>query len=200
MLVLDLDGTVYPQDSALTDMIDTRTAAFFLERAGLDTPELTALEVERPSVLDALDHLGLSRFDWARAVYADLPYTEILRPDPRLRAALVRVQVPRVVVTLAPATYARGVLAALGITELVDDLHSVFDSADVVKDRVYAKLIASQGEAANTFVIGDNPRLDLAPAAGYGCRCVLVGRTRRPQPYPTYITLMDALASISAGI
>lgn len=199
MLILDLDGTMYPKDSVLNGIIDARTAAFFLERAGLDTRELAALEVERPSVLAALDHRGLSRFQWARAVYADLPYTEILHPDPRLRTALARVQGPRVVVTLAPSTHARSVLAALGITELVDELHSVFDDTQAVKDGTYAKLLASQDSTVNVVVIGDNPALDLAPAAGYGWHCVLVGSTRGPQPYPTYATLIDALASLGTG-
>jgi FMN phosphatase YigB (HAD superfamily) len=200
MLILDLDGTVYPQDSALTEIIDTRTAAFFLDCAGLGARELAALEQERPSVLDALNHLGIAQALWARAVYANLPYTEILRHDARLRTALARIQIPRIVVTMAPATHAWRVLAALGITEVIDEIHSVFDSPDVVKDHVYAKLIAGQGVAAQNFAIGDNPRLDLKPAAGYGCHCLLVGRTQPPQLYPTYATLTDALASTGAGI
>ncbi|WP_407916758.1 HAD family hydrolase [Kitasatospora sp. NE20-6] len=194
-LVLDLDGTVYPADGPVTAAIDARTTDFLLRHTGLGAGELAALERERPSILDALDHLGIPRDHWARAVHGGLEYTGLLRPDPGLRAALARVRARRVVVTLAPATHARSVLAALGLTDLVDDLFSVFDTADAYKDRVYAELAADQGGGARILVVGDNPRLDLDPAAAHGCGCLLVGRPRGPQRYPAYATLPDALTS-----
>src|SRR5262249_8002358 len=161
---------------------------------GLGTGDLAALEAERPSILDALAYLGIPRDRWARAVYTDLRYAGFLRPDRRLACALARVRARRIVLTLAPAAHARRVLADLGLTGLVDDLHSVFDTVETVKDRAYAKLPAD-GEADRIVVVGDDPRLDLEPAAAHGCRCFLVGRHQPPQPYPTYATLLDALAS-----
>ncbi|MGO4612999.1 HAD family hydrolase [Nocardia sp. 2YAB30] len=197
-LVLDLDSTIYPADTALTTLIDARTTAFLQRNSGLTTAELAVLEAERPSILDALDKLGIPRRRWAESVYTDLPYTQVLHPHPELQSALARCQTRRVVVTLAPSAHAASVLAALGVAELIDDLHSVFDSADSVKDGIYGALFANDVDPKQSVVIGDNPLLDLEPAAALGCRCLLVGQPRVSQPYPTFASLLDALTHISA--
>jgi FMN phosphatase YigB (HAD superfamily) len=196
VLVLDLDGTLYPAANRLTELVDTRTEAFLAEWAGLNPGELTALELERPSIFDALDHLGISRDRWARAIYTGLPYTEFLRPDSVLRSVLAGVPARRIVVTMAPARHAQDVVAALGLTEMIDGLYSVFDSPYMSKDHIYAGLIGD-GDPADFLVMGDNPRLDLDPAAALRCRCLLVGEPQPSRLYPTYPTLLAALAAIA---
>jgi putative hydrolase of the HAD superfamily len=203
VLILDLDGTVYPADSGLATMVDTRTATFLKEQTGLDDVSLAAVESRYPSVLDGLSYLGIARDRWVRAVYENLPYDRLLHPDQGLKAVLARVPCRRVVVTLAPAGHAREVLARLGLTGLIQEVHSVCCSTESVKSRAYADLAASRARgqdpdrAEHMVVVGDNPRLDLDPAKPYGWTCLLVGRGPVSTPYPAFTTLVDALAGLT---
>lgn len=91
LIILDLDGTCYPSDSALTRIIDTRTTEFLTWHAGLTPRQLTEMEERTPSILEALALLGLPRQQWASTTYRAIPYRQLLRPDPRLIRALSRV-------------------------------------------------------------------------------------------------------------
>ncbi|MGQ4601113.1 HAD family hydrolase [Nocardia sp. R6R-6] len=195
LIILDLDGTCYPSDTALTRIIDTRTTEFLTRRAGLTPVQLTEMEEQTPSILEALARLGLPRHQWAHAVYRAIPYRQLLRPDPALVRALSRVAARRVVVTMAPKQHAIAVLAALELSGLVDDTISVFEAGHTDKRDIYRSLVETYG-ASTTTVIGDNADLDLEPAAALGCGCAHIHPRHHAGLFPVYRDLLQALSAL----
>lgn len=195
LIILDLDETCYPSDTALTRMIDARTTEFLFRRGGLNPAELTEMEERIPSILAALALLGIPRKQWADAVYRAIPYRELLRPDHASARILSGVSAHRVVVTMAPQAHAIAVLEALGLTTMIEDTVSVYDAGHCDKQGIYRDLIEKHG-ASTTTVLGDNVALDLAPAAALGCRCVQIHPRQLAGPYPIYRDLPQALSSL----
>lgn len=191
-VILDLDGTVYSAGTSFGRELDAQVEAFLLRRSGWSLKRLLALEEAEPSVLGALDLLGISRDEWTRAVYAELPYDR-LQPDPQLRALLVERFLERVVVTLSPAAHARRVLDRLGLGDVVDAVYSVCDLGGTTKHDVYAKIVGRQGRPAEILVVGDHPILDLVPAAELGCVCRLVSQKAGDDFFSRYPSVVEAL-------
>lgn len=195
LIILDLDGTCYPSDSALTRIIDTRTTEFLTRRGSLTPMQLTAMEEQTPSILEALARLGLPRQQWASAVYRAMPYRQLLRRDPALVRALSRMAARRVVVTMAPEQHAAAVLEALGLTGVIDDTISVFEVGHTDKRVIYRSLVETYG-ASTTTVLGDNVALDLEPAAALGCGCAHIHPRHHAGPFPVYRDLLQALSAL----
>ncbi|MEU6191416.1 HAD family hydrolase [Nocardia sp. NPDC047038] len=195
LIILDLDGTCYPSDSALTRIIDTRTTEFLTRHAGLTPTQLSEMEERTPSILEALARLGLPRQLWASVTYRAIPYRELLRRDPRLIRALSRVAARRVVVTMAPEQHAIAVLEALGLTGVVDDAISVFETGHTDKRVIYRSLVETYG-ASTTTVLGDNVALDLEPAAVLGCGCAHIHPRPHHGPFHVYRDLLQALSTL----
>ncbi|MFJ2834274.1 HAD family hydrolase [Nocardia sp. NPDC087230] len=197
LIILDLDGTCYPRDSALTRIIDDRTTTFLVKRAGVEPADLDAMERRNPSILEALDLLGIPRRQWADAVYQDLPYRRLLHPDPALALALSRIGGPRILVTMAPGRHAIEVLDALGLAAMIDRTISVCDNEfHTDKHEIYRELVADFG-ATEATVFGDNVALDLDPASALGCVCVHIDPGGgRGGAYPVYPDLARALVAL----
>ncbi|MEU4651687.1 HAD family hydrolase [Nocardia fluminea] len=195
LIIFDLDGTCYPQDSALTRIIDERTTEFLLNRAGLTSAELAAMEDRTPSILKALALLDIPRVQWATAVYEAVPYQQLLRQDPALNRALSRIAAHRIVVTMAPQRHALAVLGALGLTAAIDNTISVYESDHTDKHDIYQALVKEYG-ASRTTVVGDNEALDLDPAAALGCGCAHIDPRGRSGAYPVFRDLAQALVAL----
>lgn len=196
LTILDLDGTCYPRDSALTRIVDARTTEFLLRRTGLAPAELARMEERTPSILEALNHLGIPRRQWAEAVYRAMPYQQLLQPDPELTHALSSLAAIRVVVTMAPQQHAMTVLEALGLTAAIDHTISVFETNYTDKQDIY-RALTEKYVPSRTTVFGDNAALDLDPAAALGCECVHIDPQCRSGPYPVYQDLLHAVAARS---
>ncbi|PKV80475.1 HAD family hydrolase [Nocardia fluminea] len=195
LIILDLDGTCYPSNSALTRIVDERTAEFLLNRAGLTSAELASMEERTPSILKALALLGIPRVEWATAVYEAVPYQQLLSPDPSLNRALSRIAAHRIVVTMAPHRHAIAVLGALGLTAAIDNTISVYETDHTDKHDIYQALVKEYG-ASRTTAVGDNAALDLDPAAALRCECAHIDPRGRSGAYPVFRDLAQALAAL----
>lgn len=195
LIILDLDGTCYPSSSALTRIVDERTAEFLLNRAGLTRVELAAMEERTPSILKALALLDIPRVQWATAVYEAVPYQQLLSRDPALTRALSRIAAHRIIVTMAPQRHASAVLGALGLTAAIDHTISVYETDHTDKHDIYRALVEEYG-ASRTTAVGDNTALDLDPAAALGCGCAHIDPRGRSGAYPVFRDLAEALVAL----
>jgi putative hydrolase of the HAD superfamily len=185
--LFDLDNTLYAQDAVLpdaetmvTDEVQRvpglpRDEAYelqkrYLEEHGLTLRGLMLHHDVDPQAFNALFH--------------DLPLVG-LSEDPRLAAALRRLPGRRLIFTNADDVHAERVLAALGLTELFDDIFHIVAAEFHPKPshEAFARLMSAHAiDPARTAFFEDRA-MNLAPAADLGMTTVLVGRGAAPAPY-----------------
>ena len=121
-ILLDLDGTLYPEAVGLWPAIKARIGRYLTERLGFPPAEAQRLRQEYVrrygTTLRGLQlHHGVDPREFLAYVH-DLPIEDILRPDPRLRAALERLPQRKWVFTNADEPHTWRVLRRLGVDDL----------------------------------------------------------------------------------
>jgi len=196
-LLLDLDGTLYPEAVGLWPAIKERIGRYLTERLGLSPVEAQRLRREYVqrygTTLRGLQlHHGVDPQDFLAFVH-DLPIEEMLQPDPRLRAILEAVPQPKWVFTNADEPHTWRVLRRLGIDDLfagVIDLVAT-DFHPKPHPHAFAVALARLGHppARSVAVLDDLPRNTRA-ARRLGFLSVLVG-SEPAQPDDAHFFLPD---------
>jgi len=124
VLLLDLDETLYPRGNGVLARIDARINSFMTDRLGIAEADVNA---ERVRLRDRFGTTmrGLSEsFTLDLDDYLDhchgVDLSDLLAPDPALRALLARIPARKAVLTNAPRAHAAQVLGLLGVAELIE--------------------------------------------------------------------------------
>ena len=118
--IFDLDDTLYPPESQFMGLIQQRINDYVVRTAGL--PAEQAMTVQKgylrdygTSLAGLMAHYKIDPHDFLAEVH-DVPL-DVLTPDPGLRAALERLEGPRIVFTNGSMAHARRVVEKLKIRE-----------------------------------------------------------------------------------
>ena len=174
-LLLDLDGTLYPNAPRLWPAIQRRILRYMVERLGL-TPETAQALRQRyvatygPTLRGLQRHHGVDPHDFLHFVH-DIPLTRYLQPDPRLRDTLQALPQTKWVFTNADAPHTQRVLRLLGVDDLfqgVIDLVAM-DFYPKPHPHAFATALAHLGHPppSQVAVVDDLPR-NLRPARARG--------------------------------
>ena len=178
--IFDLDDTLYPPESQFMGLIQQRINDYVVRTSGLPADE--ALSVQKSYLRDygtslagLMAHHRIDPADFLHEVH-DVPL-DLLQPDPGLRAALKRLQGPRVVFTNGSTAHARRVVEKLELADLFDGLFSLEDADLIPKPdpRTFARMAERFGvDPASAAFFEDTVR-NLQPAHALGMTTVLVG-------------------------
>jgi putative hydrolase of the HAD superfamily len=178
--IFDLDDTLYPPESQFMGLIQQRINDYVVRTSGLPAEE--ALTVQKgylrdygTSLAGLMAHHRIDPADFLHEVH-DVPLDR-LTPDPGLRAALQRLEGPRVVFTNGSAAHARRVVEKLELADLFDGLFSLEDADLIPKPdpRTFARMADRFGvDPASAAFFEDTVR-NLKPARDLGMTTVLVG-------------------------
>ncbi len=110
--------------------IDAAMTDYVMRRTGLDEAGASALRVHYwrrygATLLGMIRHHDVDPHEFLRDTHRFPDLHALVGRDPRLAQLLRRLPGRKIVVTNAPADYARGVIAALGIAPLLDGLVSI---------------------------------------------------------------------------
>ena len=195
-LLLDLDGTLYPDQVGLWAAIKERIGRYLVERLGFSPAEAQALRAEYVrrygTTLRGLQlHHGVEPRDFLDYVH-DLPLEDFLQPDPRLRAALLALPQPKWVFTNADQSHTWRVLHILGVADLFAGVIDLLDTEFHPKPDPHAFAVALQrlGDPPpeQVAVVDDLPRNTRA-ARQLGFFTVLIAP--QPDPEAAHLTLPD---------
>jgi putative hydrolase of the HAD superfamily len=131
VLLLDLDETLYPRGNGVLRRIDRRINSFMIERLGIAPEEVDG---ERLRLRDRfgttmrglVERYELDTDEYLRHCHG-VDLSDLLRPDPRLRALLRRLPVRKAVLTNAPRAHADQVLRLLGVADLLEQVIALED-------------------------------------------------------------------------
>lgn len=187
--IFDLDDTLYPPESQFMGLIQQRINDYVVRAAGLPAPE--ALVVQKSYLRDygtslagLMAHYKIDPHDFLEEVH-DVPL-DVLTPDPGLRAALERLDGPRIVFTNGSMAHARRVVEKLELADLFDGLFSLEDADLIPKPdpRTFARMTERFGVDAASAAFFEDTARNLQPAKAIGMTTVLVGAAAHQNDAP----------------
>lgn len=188
LFIFDLDNTLYPPEVNLWRIVDARIERFVQERLEVDPDD--ARKIRKDFLREFGTTLrGLMRYhDVSPAEYLeyvhDVPIPEIVHPRPGLRRMLSGLPGSCVVFTNGSDSYARRVLAALGVLDLMDGIYGIEFMEYIAKPSPYpyTKLLRATGVRAEASLFCEDVRENLLPARELGMFTVWVGGREETSP------------------
>jgi putative hydrolase of the HAD superfamily len=128
--LLDLDNTLHDALPSIMPRINRAMTDYVMKRTGLPEADASALRVSYwrrygATLLGMIRHHDVDPHEFLHETHPFPDLHALVRRDLRLAHLLRRLPGRKVVVTNAPARYAAGVIAGLGIKPLLDGLVSV---------------------------------------------------------------------------
>jgi HAD superfamily hydrolase (TIGR01549 family) len=179
-LIFDLDGTLYPRENTLYRSMSSMIRQWFqrqLATHDTDMDEYYAwLQRSYPNAFEAIEQLGLSIAAYHAEVFDKLEPDKHLTEDINLREMLHSLSGTKFVVTQSSHGHAVRVLNALGVYSCFSDIYvRNVNWHTCRKLDAYNAIILREGlEPSTTFVIGDNPIVDLHAAFAAGYQCIAI--------------------------
>lgn len=178
VLLLDLDETLYPRGNGVLRRIDGRINSFMTDRLGIDPATVDAERAELcarwgTTMRGLLESFALDIDDYLAHCHG-VDLSDLLAPDPRLRALLERLPLRKAVLTNAPRRHARQVLDLLGIADLMERVFALEDIGYVPKPApsAFATATAELGVEPGACVFVDDMLASVRAAAGHGLHAV----------------------------
>ncbi|WP_374386423.1 pyrimidine 5'-nucleotidase [Sandaracinobacter sp.] len=171
--LFDMDNSLYQASVNLFAQIDRKMEAYVGQLLGLGRDEARALQKryfhEHGTTLKGLmlSH-QVDPYHFLSFVH-DID-TSVLDPNPRLRAALMKLPGRRIIFTNGDRPYAERVLGAIGILDCFEDIHDIhaMDYHPKPDPRAYSGLCAAHGvDPARAFFVDDMAH-NLKPAHALG--------------------------------
>jgi putative hydrolase of the HAD superfamily len=188
LFIFDLDNTLYPPEVSLWRIVDARIERYVQEKLGVDPAAAKHVRKsflkEFGTTLRGLMHYhGVPPVEYLEFVH-DVPIPEIVPPRPDLRRMLSGLPGRRVVFTNGSESYARRVLDALGVSDLMEGVYGIEFMEYIAKPSPYpyTKLLQATGATASASLFCEDVRENLVPARELGMFTVWVGGREESSP------------------
>ncbi len=173
--VFDLDNTLYPPESDLFGQVNQRIHSYIRDFLGVDQAEADRLkstyyEAYGSSMRGLMLHHGLEPDEFLAYVH-DIELSP-LRPNPRMREAILRLGGRRLIFTTASQPYIGRVLERLGLEGLFEEIFDI-RSADYrpkPHQATYEAFLKSHDVTPERSVFFEDSARNLPPAAALGMR------------------------------
>ena len=178
--IFDLDNTLYPPSARLFDQIEVKMTAYVARALGVTPAEADRLRATYwrdygTTLAGLMDRHGIEPMAYLADVH-DISF-DVLTPAPDLAERIAGLPGRKLVFTNGDAPYARKVLAARGLSEVLGEVWGV-EHADFIpkpEARAYDKVLGDAGiDPTAAAMFEDDPRNLVVPHR-LGMRTVLVG-------------------------
>ena len=185
----DLDGTLYPNDNGLWEVIGSRMNLYIVERIGI--PEDNVSELRRNyyqkygTTLRGLQIHHQVNPDEYLAFVHDLPLEDYLHPQPALRELLRGLPQNRWIFTNADSDHAFRVLSIQGLADCFEGIIDIRMTNFVCKPdpEAFLRAITIAGNPNKTdCIMADDSVRNLLTANGIGFATILVGESSESNP------------------
>lgn len=181
-LLLDLDGTVYPQNNGIWEEIATRMEQFMHDKLNLPSTEISSIRQEYyqkfGTTLSGLRHnYQVNEEEYLKYVH-DIPLHHYLAPDIKLRKLLSNLPMQKWIFTNSDKPHAERVLNALNIKDLFEGILDIthFNYLNKPNEKVYKMVLEAIGSPyPDECVFADDSPKNLFPAKQLGMTTILVG-------------------------
>ncbi len=188
LFIFDLDNTLYPPEVKLWRIVDARIERYVQEKLAVDPEEARRIRKEflrefGTTLRGLMRHHDVAPGEYLEYVH-DVPIPEIVPGRPELREMLSGLPGRKVVFTNGSESYARRVLAALGISDSMDGVYGIEFMEYIAKPSPYPyeKLLRVTGARAEESLFCEDMRENLLPARDLGMFTVWVGGREENSP------------------
>lgn len=184
VLLIDLDDTLYPAESGVLRRLDQRINRYLCEVLAVPADEVDTLRQRLRDDHGTTLHGLLARHAIDRDHYLQFVHDEdlsdLLRPDPALRALLGRLPGRKIVFTNAPRAHARNVLGLLAVGDAFERVIALEDQGYVPKPKplAFERALAQVGAAPAGTVFVDDTHMNVMAARRLGLHGVWVAPSR----------------------
>ena len=181
-LFLDLDGTLYPHNNGIWELISDRMNDYMVQNLGFKREQVSEIRQQyflnygtTLSGLMANHEVNPEEF---LAYVHDVPITDFLQPDMKLRKILSAIPQAKWILTNSDTPHATRVLKALNLFDLFEGILdiTVMEYKNKPNPIVFQKALAFAGVAVPTdsLFVDDIPK-NLEAAKQQGWQTILVG-------------------------
>jgi putative hydrolase of the HAD superfamily len=205
-LLLDLDDTLYPNNSGVWEAVRNRIQAYIEQKLSIAPEDASVLrqrylEQYGTTMTGLKNEFDIDIEDYLDYVH-DIPIPSLLSPNPELRTMLKSIHIPRIIFTNAYRPHAERVLNCLGVQDEIDQIIDIYalEFHNKPKDEAYLRalaLIAAKDPARVVFV--DDRLSNLEPAAKLRIKTILVGPEQGADSH-LHIEHITALTKILPGL
>jgi putative hydrolase of the HAD superfamily len=188
LFIFDLDNTLYPPEVTLWRIVDARIEEYVRRKLGTDSETARGLRKEYlaefgTTLRGLMRYHDVSPDDYLEFVH-DVPIPEIVPPRPELREMLSSLPGRCVVFTNGSEAYARRVLDALGVREMMEGIYGIEFMEYIAKPSPYpyAKLLRVTGARGEDSLFCEDSSNNLLPARKLGMFTVWVGGNEKESP------------------
>jgi pyrimidine 5'-nucleotidase len=182
MIFFDLDATLYPAGNGVWEMIKDRIHQYMIETVNVpeeDVPDLRLKYLSKygTSLVGLMKNYDVDPEHYLEYVH-DIPISDYIRPDPKLRRILESLPYPLWVFTNSDYPHASRVLKALGVDDLFAGITDMFAMDFELKPNpsAYRVTLELAGEPdPNRCVFFDDIPANLITGKKFGFTTVLVG-------------------------
>lgn len=207
ILLLDLDGTLYPNQNGIWEAIAARMETYMQRNLKIPQAEIRATRMnyyqQYGTTLRGLQaNYQIDPFAFLKYVH-DIPIKDFIQPDKELDTILSSLPQEKWIFTNSDRNHANRVLDALGIEHhisgILDIIKLEFDNKP--SPDVYKKALEMVGNPlpANCLFADDSEK-NLIPAKKHGWKTVLVGTAFGPSEYQPHIQSIHQLPTIITAI
>lgn len=178
LIIFDLDGTLYSDQNAL--ILETRRRAISkvsnVNNITYDEAEKIYMQLgdKYPNPYEGLASVGVSTIEYM-SIFNSIEIEHYIKVNVKLKDLLKRLRCKKIVLTLSPYKYAKRVLDALDISELIDELICVGVEGDFKKDFYFERIKLKSGfhnvEICN---IGNSLKNDIQAAGKFNFKNILI--------------------------
>lgn len=169
--IFDLDGTLYPKDSAITHSIRNSVIDLISRKTNITHYKAADIYYSLPSKYanpyHGLGSVGITAAEY-HAVFDEIDVAKYMKPDLLLQSLLTvlsRVFTVRLL-TFSSEKYAQNMLRSIGVERFFQDIICVTPEMNYEKSSYYRTIIDTSPQ--NVFVIGDDYINDILPALKIG--------------------------------
>lgn len=206
--LFDLDNTLYPADSGITEALERQMNAYVANITGLDETAAATLRQQYfhtyGTTLRGLQlHHHVDSEDYLETVH-QLPIAECIQPNPALVDRLTRLTVPFAIFTNSPREHAVRVLHQMGFNEIFFPIIDVRMMQFQPKPHPSAYQIALEVIAchASSVYLFEDTLHNLAYAHSIGMRTIYIGAHAHASlpdyvdaSFATAVAALDSLAT-----
>ncbi|MEK6221080.1 MAG: pyrimidine 5'-nucleotidase [Chloroflexota bacterium] len=191
-LFFDLDGTLYPNNNGLWQVISDRIDLYLLEQLHIPQINISTIRQEYFSNFGTTLNGIQAHHEIDAEAYLDfvhnVPVSNYLAPDPKLNELFTSLPQIKWIFTNSDRNHATRVAKALGIFDQIEGIIDVWsmDYRSKPNPDVYTLALELAGNPdPNSCLFADDIPINLAPAYNLGFTTVLVGE-QKPNEFINY--------------
>jgi len=199
-LLLDLDGTLYPNNNGIWEAIAHKMETYMQQVLKIETESIQALrqhyyQTYGTTLRGLQENYSIDPHHYLAYVH-DIPISAYLRPDTQLNQILDKLPQEKWIFTNSDRAHALRVLTALGIEHhfagILDILKMEFHNKP--DPEVYRRVLKHIGNPPpNTCLFADDAPKNLIPAQQLGIHTVLVGKNHSQTDHNHHISTIHEL-------